>query len=229
LTAAIAALEWQNGGTFRITASIGFACSELLDAPTLDQLLEAADHDMYKEKWLRKHPETAAADARLLQVNARGMQVARILVAEDDDLIRNLLRLIAQRCGEIVDDAPDGRAALALLELHRYDVVLLDLMMPEVNGYEIIQYLRTFAERPAVIVVTAMVGDRYLELDADIVTAVVHKPFDVDALADIVSYIAQQMAERRAADGTSPANARLPLTSPPRGMLRRPDRAPERH
>jgi diguanylate cyclase (GGDEF)-like protein len=228
LRAAIAALEWKNGVTFRISASAGFACSELLTAPTLDQLLEAADRDMYKEKWLRKHPETSSADARLLEANARGIQVARILVAEDDDLIRNLLRLIAQRCGEIVDAAPDGRAALALLELHRYDVVLLDLMMPEVNGYEIIQHVRTFPERPAVIVVTAMVGDRYLELDADIVTAVVHKPFDVDALADIVSYIAQQMADRRAADrAASPDDARLPLTSAPRRTVRRPDRAPE--
>ncbi len=191
---AVAELEWHNGGTLRITASVGFACSKLLDTPTLEQLLGAADHDMYKEKWLRKNPEGSP------------VRSGRILVAEDDDLIRKLLRLVSQRSGEIVDEAPDGRAALALLELHRYEVVLLDLMMPEVNGYEIIQHLRTMKERPAVIVVTAMVGDRYLELDGDVVTAVVHKPFDVEALAETVSYIAQQMAGRNAPERAVPVS-----------------------
>jgi DNA-binding response OmpR family regulator len=83
------------------------------------------------------------------------------------------------------------------LQRNRYDVLLLDLMMPEMNGYELIQHLRTFTERPAVIVVTAMVGDRFLELDADVVTAVVHKPFDVDSLADTVSHVANEMAAAR--------------------------------
>lgn len=199
LSAAISGLEWHDGGTFQISASVGFACSELLPDATLALLIETADHDMYKEKWLRKHPEQPS-EAQLLRAKLGEVRAARILVAEDDRLIRNLLRLIAQRCGEIVDAASDGAEALALLQQHRYDVVLLDLMMPEMNGYEIIQHLRTFTERPAVIVVTAMVGDRFLELDADVVTAVVHKPFDVDSLADTVSHVAAGMAERRRAD-----------------------------
>jgi diguanylate cyclase (GGDEF)-like protein len=216
LSAAIAGLEWHDGGVFQITASVGFACSELISGATLAQLIETADHDMYKEKWLRKHPEQPAAEAQVLQAGPDEMHAARILVAEDDRLIRNLLKLIAQRCGEIVDMASDGSEAFALLQQHRYDVVLLDLMMPEMNGYEIIQHLRTFAERPAVIVVTAMVGDRFLELDADVVTAVVHKPFDVDSLADTVSHIAAGMAERRPADVPATIPIAADDATPPR-------------
>jgi two-component system cell cycle response regulator len=57
LARAIAALEWRAEPRFRIGASAGFASSRLLEKPTLAQLLNAADRDMYKNKWMRKHPD----------------------------------------------------------------------------------------------------------------------------------------------------------------------------
>ncbi|HUR82600.1 MAG TPA: diguanylate cyclase [Thermoanaerobaculia bacterium] len=57
LIAAIGALRWEGGQPFGIGASAGFASSRLLEKPTLAQLVNAADRDMYKNKWLRKHPE----------------------------------------------------------------------------------------------------------------------------------------------------------------------------
>lgn len=57
LSRAVAAIEWPAAdATFRVGASAGIASSRLLDAPTLVQLMTAADRDMYKTKWLRKHP-----------------------------------------------------------------------------------------------------------------------------------------------------------------------------
>ena len=56
LAAAIEALEW-GAPAYRITASAGFASSRFLERPTLAQLLNAADRDMYKNKWIRKHPD----------------------------------------------------------------------------------------------------------------------------------------------------------------------------
>lgn len=52
------ALEWKTGGTFRVGVSAGFASSRLLEKPTLAQLVNAADRDMYKNKWVRKHPDS---------------------------------------------------------------------------------------------------------------------------------------------------------------------------
>ncbi|HEX8411652.1 MAG TPA: diguanylate cyclase [Thermoanaerobaculia bacterium] len=57
LSHAVAAIEWSVAdATFRVGVSAGIASSRLLDAPTLVQLMTAADRDMYKNKWLRKHP-----------------------------------------------------------------------------------------------------------------------------------------------------------------------------
>jgi diguanylate cyclase (GGDEF)-like protein len=57
LTAAIGGLRWGPGPYFSVGASAGFASSRLLEKPGLAQLVNAADRDMYKNKWIRKHPD----------------------------------------------------------------------------------------------------------------------------------------------------------------------------
>jgi two-component system cell cycle response regulator len=57
LTRALAARDWGGTAGLRVSASAGFASSRFLDDPTLAQLLNAADRDMYKNKWIRKHPD----------------------------------------------------------------------------------------------------------------------------------------------------------------------------
>jgi diguanylate cyclase (GGDEF)-like protein len=57
LATAIAALRWDMEATFQLGVSAGFASSRLLEKPTLAQLVNAADRDMYKNKWIRKHPD----------------------------------------------------------------------------------------------------------------------------------------------------------------------------
>ena len=54
---AVGELQWNAAAPFRVSASAGFASSRLLERPTLAQLLNAADRDMYKNKWLGKHPD----------------------------------------------------------------------------------------------------------------------------------------------------------------------------
>ena len=50
-------LEWNERDPYHVSASTGVASSRLLDKPTLLQLVDAADRDMYKNKWVRKHPD----------------------------------------------------------------------------------------------------------------------------------------------------------------------------
>jgi two-component system cell cycle response regulator len=58
LIAAVQEMEWMAGEQrFRISASIGVASSRLLEMPDLARLFDAADRDLYKNKWIRKHPE----------------------------------------------------------------------------------------------------------------------------------------------------------------------------
>ncbi len=65
-----------------------------------------------------------------------------VLVVEDDSLTRGLLRRILEADGWHVDEAENGRAGLARVEAHRPGVILLDLMMPEMDGFEFVTLLR---------------------------------------------------------------------------------------
>lgn len=124
----------------------------------------------------------------------------RVLIAEDDDLVRNLLRAIAERNGCEAATAADGAEALDLLQRSEFELILLDLMMPVMSGYELITHLRAMKDRPAVLVVTAMMGARFLELDGGVVTAIVHKPFDTETFGSLIAQIAEGMARMRARD-----------------------------
>jgi serine phosphatase RsbU (regulator of sigma subunit) len=67
---------------------------------------------------------------------------ARVLVADDNELNRDLLSRRVRRLGHEVVLAEDGRQALELLRTEPFDVVLLDIMMPNLNGYEVLEAVR---------------------------------------------------------------------------------------
>ncbi|MEO6488211.1 MAG: response regulator [Thermoanaerobaculia bacterium] len=106
-----------------------------------------------------------------------------ILIAEDDENVRALLSRILRRCGYTVELAHDGGEAISRLEGRDYDALVLDLMMPRVNGVEVINYM--IETKPLMVqktvVVTAFPGTATRnELDA--VCQVVPKPFDLKVL-----------------------------------------------
>ena len=110
----------------------------------------------------------------------------RILVVEDDDAIRTLLLTVLRRRGLKIDAARNGVEALERLKLCRYSVVLLDLMMPRMSGYELLDTLAKDASdiRPLVIVLTAGLEPRVF--DTRLVVGLIHKPFDIQLLIDTV-------------------------------------------
>ena len=110
----------------------------------------------------------------------------RILVVEDDTAIRTLIFTILRRQGLAVDTAKNGAEALEKLGRCRYVLMLLDLMMPVVHGWEVLEQLANLdpAVRPTVIVLTA--GNEPRDFSGDFVVGSVRKPFDVQLLQDIV-------------------------------------------
>lgn len=76
---------------------------------------------------------------------------ASILIAEDDGDIRDLLRLYLESEGYRVLEACDGAQALALARENTPDMAILDVMMPELNGYELTRALRKFSDIPILI------------------------------------------------------------------------------
>jgi two-component system, OmpR family, alkaline phosphatase synthesis response regulator PhoP len=110
----------------------------------------------------------------------------RVLVVDDDDAIRTMVERILRRAKFEVDSARDGSEAIEKLACSDYGTVLLDLMMPRVDGHGVLRYLvnESRASQPSVIVMTANV----LSLaDAPVdnvmpVKRVLPKPFDIQEL-----------------------------------------------
>jgi len=117
----------------------------------------------------------------------------RILVVDDDDAIRTLLVTVLRKRRFIVDDARNGEEAIERARLCRYSIVLLDLMMPRLNGYEFLGQIEEWPkhQRPLVIVLTA--GTEPRDLDPDIVAGTIRKPFDIELLVDTVSACIQTL------------------------------------
>lgn len=104
----------------------------------------------------------------------------RALVVEDDPAIRRLVEKLLARHKIQIDTAADGRIAIEKLRKAQYSVIVLDLMIPEVSGFELIEFLKTEKVRTPVAVVSAVSQQALTNLDLDIVKLVISKPFDVD-------------------------------------------------
>ncbi|HVR38436.1 MAG TPA: response regulator [Thermoanaerobaculia bacterium] len=113
---------------------------------------------------------------------------ARVLVVDDDSSIRRLLGTIIRRENLEVDCVADGAVAIEKLQECEYDVILLDLMMPRVDGFEVIDYIKTNppARKPVVLVITAYADQKFKTVDPDIVAGVLRKPFEVADVGSIV-------------------------------------------
>lgn len=118
----------------------------------------------------------------------------RVLVAEDDPAIRRLLGMTLRRRRMEVYLASDGEEAIDALERERWDAVVTDLMMPKVNGWQVVGWLAEHPEhRPAsVIVVSATNREALRDLDPTVVNAIFFKPFDVLQLGAYVKHATQQ-------------------------------------
>ena len=116
----------------------------------------------------------------------------RILVAEDEPLAAMVVEEILLELGHAVTLAADGRAALDLAEREAFDVLVTDLAMPRMPGWELIPRLR--AERPhlPIVVMTGFVPPGVaasLEEAGPGPLVLLHKPFDLGSLADAVAEV----------------------------------------
>lgn len=112
----------------------------------------------------------------------------RVLVADDDQSIRQLLCTIVRREQLAVDCVADGQEAIDRLREHEYSVILLDLMMPRVDGFAVIEYLRAHPQtlKPVVLVITAYADQQFKKVDPEVVAGVLRKPFEIAEIGNIV-------------------------------------------
>ncbi len=115
--------------------------------------------------------------------NSWGNAVRRILLVDDDPDIREALAEALAADGNDVRTAENGRAALASARADRPDVIVLDLMMPVMNGWEFRRIQRDDADLAGIPVIVISAGRPGRDLDA---AAFLPKPFPLDAILDAV-------------------------------------------
>ena len=121
----------------------------------------------------------------------------RFLLVEDDPMIGDTLRAALRMEGHAVDWVRDAAAAQATLASERFDLLLLDLGLPQGNGLDVLREARARGDATPVIVLTARdgPGDRVAGLDAGADDYLV-KPFDLDELSARIRAVLRRQAGR---------------------------------
>ena len=114
-----------------------------------------------------------------------------ILIIDDDPGIRGLLTVVLNRKGFECAVAIDGAEAQKLLRVHDYDAILLDLMLPQLNGFEVLRFLK--AERRAMLELAEGIAKKLLHnpqvalkkgggdpVDGAILLSAVHRLFNLE-------------------------------------------------
>ena len=114
-------------------------------------------------------------------------EAARILIIDDEPVIRDLLFDVLSRKGYTVDTAEDGSAGLKKAESERYCVVFTDIRMPGMNGVEVYRRLKTISPCSKVIVMTGYGLEEMIQEALDLgAFADVKKPFDLELIYGLV-------------------------------------------
>jgi two-component system, OmpR family, response regulator QseB len=121
----------------------------------------------------------------------------RVLLVEDDDMIAQGLRTALRQAGFAVDLMRDGKSAAAALQTSAFDVVLLDLGLPHLDGINVLRELRVRGDPTPVIILTARdeIQHRIAGLDAGADDYIV-KPFDLDEVMARMRSVLRRAAGR---------------------------------
>jgi CheY-like chemotaxis protein len=119
--------------------------------------------------------------------NGDGNVGKQVLIVEDEAYLCDLISDVLESEGHHTLSASNGREAMQKLREFRPDIILLDLMMPVMDGWEVMSRLRSNAELAEipVVIITAIYDVKHTQRDTG-AKAVLTKPFDIDQLADVV-------------------------------------------
>jgi DNA-binding response OmpR family regulator len=142
----------------------------------------------------------------------------RVLVVDDEPMVRETLGQVLADEGYVVDLAVDGETALERVHAARPDAILLDLMMPGMNGRQFLQALRNIPAYSGVpvLIMTAVHGLN-VNLQTLGASEVVEKPFNVDELLNKVA-----LAVYRSRDAHKSISQPLPFVSMPKVAVAEP-------
>ena len=117
----------------------------------------------------------------------------RVLLVEDNEVNRRVVKEMLRAGGVDMAEAEDGRAGLEMIAMHDYDLILMDLRMPVMDGLTAIRHLRARADDKAGLPVVVITADDGPSIDADCRAAgaddVIHKPVSMASLFGVIGAI----------------------------------------
>jgi len=124
------------------------------------------------------------------------MPKATIVIIEDDNDNQELVRILLNQAGFINYGAPDGRAGLDLIRQHHPDLVLLDLTLPQIDGWHLATQIKSDPEMASIKVIAltahALPGDRKRALEAGC-DGYLTKPINIPTfISDLNSYLGKK-------------------------------------
>ena len=125
-----------------------------------------------------------------------------ILIVDDDVELSDGLRAVLERQGFRVIQARDGHQGKQAVYAQRPDLVILDMMMPRMGGYPVLEHFRDKADAPPIIMITANEGSRHKAYAEYLgVVDYLRKPFAMERLLEAVERGLKAASEARPADG----------------------------
>jgi CheY-like chemotaxis protein len=187
------------GGRIWVESEVGkgstFSFSVPVDIASPMDSKEALSSHRYLH--LRQAPGCTGPDARQAD-----HEELRILIAEDNDVNKRVMEKMLRKLGFVADVAKDGLDVLAALERQRYDLILMDIQMPHMDGLEAASLIRKrwpLAKQPCIIALTACAldGDRDRCLDAGM-DGYISKPVKMEDLRVALRKFEMRRARRDA-------------------------------
>ncbi|WP_210649384.1 response regulator [Nocardioides sp. SYSU D00065] len=128
-------------------------------------------------------------------MNTDGREL-RFLVVDDNEDIRDVFCRLVERAGHVASTAGDGVEATDLLQRESFDVMLLDLTMPRMNGVDVVRWLRAHpdvAPDMRIVVISAWAGEHRAVLQELGIETVMQKPLRIQQLTDLISETLRDM------------------------------------
>ena len=129
--------------------------NEIVDSSKIDAGLKVSGPEVSDRSSLIHRALTSLRESAPDSAAVTGGESGSILVVDDNDINRDLLSRYLERQGHTVQVADNGRLALEMIATGAFDLVLLDIMMPELNGYQVLQHLKqseTWRDLPVIMI-----------------------------------------------------------------------------
>ena len=124
-----------------------------------------------------------------------------ILVVDDDRPIRTLCRLALEESGYLVTEATNGKNALAAIEQTDFDLIVLDLAMPDMDGFEFLKAVRAKSPKLGILVISGFLGGTMLAAAKLFgAAATLAKPFSPDTLILVVDEVLKHQGPAGSSD-----------------------------